>query len=287
MSDTAPVPVCHAPIRGPGPQPVTAIPIPIAKILNLAKDRKDRNTKRYFDHETALTNDIRTAGVRNPVKVIREEDLYRIICGQTRLNGARRAGQEFIPAIVLEGSMTPTRLLIEELADNNSTEAFDLVALAEICQELMAENGWKTQAELCRNVPIAKPAQVSKALSIFENLLDELKAQVRAGTVSGRLGYALSRVPRDRQLEVSRAVEGMNVQGAEEHIGALLAGKKSARAKPVKCRTPHGIVILIPGDLDFDTALADLNIPPEAIKRAQKQSLPLATVPMLMRSHST
>ena len=287
MSTTAPVPVCSAPGRGPAPQQVTAIQIPVAKILNLAKDRKDRTTKRYFDHETALTNDIRAAGVRNPVKVKPEGEQYRLVCGQTRLNATRRAGREFIPAIVLEGSMTPTQLLVEELADNNSTEAFDLVALAEICVELQAENGWKTQIELCRNVPIAKPAQVSKALSIFENLLDELKAQMRAGTLSGRLGYALSRVPREQQLDVYRAVEGMNVQGAEQHISALLAGKKSSRAKPVKCRTPHGIVIMIPGALDFDTALADLTIPPEAIKRAQKQSLPLATVPMLMRTQPT
>jgi ParB-like chromosome segregation protein Spo0J len=221
------------------------------------------------------------------VKVTREGDLYRIVCGQTRLNASRRAGLEFIPAIVLEGSMTPTRLLIEELADNNSTEAFDLLALAEICVELQAENGWTTQIELCRNVPIAKPAQVSKALSIFDNLLDELKAQVRTGALSGRLAYALSRVPRERQMEVYRAVEGMNAQGAEQHISALLAGKKTARAKPVKCRTPHGIVILIPGALDFDTALADLAVAPEAIKRAQRQSLPLATLPMLMRTQAT
>ncbi len=264
-----------------------SVQVPTNKILNLLKDRKDRTTKKYFDHETALMQDISVAGVRNPVKVILEGELYRMVCGQTRLNAARRAGLPLIPAIILEGSMTPTRLLTEELADNNSTEAFDLVALAEICSELMKENGWKTQAELCRNVPIARPAQVSKALSVFENLIEELKAHVHSGAVAGRLGYALSRVPKDKQWDTYKAVEGMCVEGAEDHIRSRLDGKKPAKAKPVKCRTPHGIVIEIPSTIDFDTALADLAIPPEAIKRAQKQNLPLATVPMLMRSQPT
>ena len=39
-----------------------------------------------------------------------------MVRGQTRLNAVRRAGLELIPAIVLEGSMTPSRLLIEEVA---------------------------------------------------------------------------------------------------------------------------------------------------------------------------
>ena len=69
MSITTPLPVCHAPGRGLAPPPMTAILLPVTNILNLEKDRKDRTTNRYLDHETALANDVRIAGVRNPVKV--------------------------------------------------------------------------------------------------------------------------------------------------------------------------------------------------------------------------
>ena len=50
--------------------PLTVVHLPLAQILDLEKDRKDRTTKAYQDHEYALMLDIRTHGVRNPIKVI-------------------------------------------------------------------------------------------------------------------------------------------------------------------------------------------------------------------------
>jgi hypothetical protein len=111
------------------PEPA-GIRVPLAKILNLLRDRKDRTTKAYWDHETALTNDIKAAGVRNPVKGYwTPEGMFQLVCGQTRVNATRRAGTlSDIPATVLEGAMTPSRLLIEELVDNNMQEGFDVLA---------------------------------------------------------------------------------------------------------------------------------------------------------------
>ena len=45
-----PTPVCTVPDATPKQ---VAIQVRVAKVLNLHKDRKDRTTKKYFDHETA------------------------------------------------------------------------------------------------------------------------------------------------------------------------------------------------------------------------------------------
>lgn len=269
------------------PSKLNTVYLPTSKILDLLKDRKDRTTKRYYDHETALFNDAKIAGIRNPIKVIPEGEDFRTVSGQTRLNVGRRLGLPTMPATILEGEMTLSRLLIEELADNNSTESFDILALAELFHDIMRENKWKTQVELCRNVPLAKPATVCKALSIFENLLEELKPELRTGNLKERPGYQLSRHPKEKQMELFKAIAGMSVEGAEEYLRDKLDNKKKVRQRPVRLRTPHGITIAIPGGMDPETALADLAIPPEAIKKAKKEGLPLAMVGMLIRNQPT
>jgi ParB-like chromosome segregation protein Spo0J len=211
--------------------------VPISRVLDLTVDRKDRTSKAYMDHEMALMRDVKVAGIRTPLKVIIEGDNFRVICGQTRLNAARRAGglQE-VPVTVLQGEITPARLLIEELVDNNMTSAFDPLAQAEIYLELMRINNWN-QAELCANVPAAKAPAVSKALKIFSDLIESLKAKLKAGEIGPRLGYALARVDKECQLAVYEQVKGMpKVQSAEEHISELLNGKPKKKEQRGKAQ---------------------------------------------------
>ncbi len=262
---------------------ISVIQVSINQVLDLAKDRKDRSTKKYFEHETALMHDIKANGIRNALKAFRQGNLFQLVCGQTRLNAARRAGLQDVPVNELQGSMTPTRLLIEELTDNNMTEGFDTVVQGGIYVELMRENNW-TQSELVANVPAAKPGPVSKALSIFENLVEDLKAKLRSGDIGPRLAYALSRIDPARQTAVYEAVKHMKVEAAEVHISSLLGGPKKPQVKPITIRTPNGIAISIPPDITLDAALADLALPTDGIKRAQKHSLPMSALPQLLRN---
>lgn len=218
---------------------LVVLPVVIGRVLDLAVDRKDRTTKAYYDHETALMHDIRGAGVRNPLKVITEGELFRLVCGQTRLNAARRAGLQEVPVTVLQGELTPSRLLIEELTDNNMTAGFDVLAQAEIYLELMRLNGWTTHAELCSNVPAAKPSAVTKALTTFSGLIDSLKARLRAGEFGPRLAYQLARLDKECQPAVYERVKGLKVEAAEAVIGELLNGKP---AKEKRSRVQDGAV---------------------------------------------
>lgn len=218
--------------------------VAIGRLLDLAVDRKDRTTKAYFDHETALMLDTKAAGIRNPLKVVTEGDLFRLVCGQTRLNAARRAGLQEVPVTVLQGEFTPSQLLIEELVDNNMTAGFDVLAQAEIYLELMRLNGWTTHVELCSNVPAAKPSAVTKALTTFSGLVEPLKARLRAGEFGPRLAYHLARLDRECQPATYERVKGLKVEAAEVVIGELLNGKpaKEKRSKvqdgPVRIEFP-------------------------------------------------
>lgn len=260
---------------------MTLLRIPLAKILDLLKDRKDRSTKAYYDHETALMNDIRVAGVRNPIKVFTEGEFYRLACGQTRVNAARRAGLTYVQAQMLEGAMTPTRLLIEELTDNNMQQGFDVLAQAEIYLELMRENGWEKQSELCANVPAAKPGPVSKALSIFEGLIDEMKVRLRAGEFGPRLGYALSRLPKDQQAAAYEKVKNMKVEAGELHLGCLL-GSKPKKPKPVKVSLT-GIVALFSVS-EVAKARALLAQIDAALVKVEKHQLPFPSVVQMVKT---
>ncbi|OWK41970.1 ParB/RepB/Spo0J family partition protein [Fimbriiglobus ruber] len=258
--------------------------IPISKILNLLRDRKDRTTKHYYDHETAITNDIRVAGIRNPVKVIPEGEFYRLVCGQTRLNAARRASSlDTVPAVILSGEITPTRLLIEELTDNNMTESFDILAQAEIFIDLMREGGWN-QAELCRNVPAAKQTAVSKAMAIFENLIEELKLKIKTSELGPRLGYGLSRLLPDQQLAEYEKVKLMKVQAAEAYLSDSLVAstRKQKPARPVKVSI--GDVTIVFGIQDLTKIFSLLSTLVDALKRLEKLGLPLANLQAILKA---
>ncbi|OWK35154.1 ParB/RepB/Spo0J family partition protein [Fimbriiglobus ruber] len=257
--------------------------IPISKILNLFRDRKDRTTKHYYDHETALTNDIREAGIRNPLKAYVERELYQLVCGQSRLNAARRAALDTVPVIVLSGEITPTRLLIEELTDNNMTESFDILAQAEIFIDLMREGGW-TQAELCRNVPAAKQTAVSKAMAIFENLIEELKLKIKTSELGPRLGYGLSRLLPDQQLAEYEKVKLMKVQAAEAYLSdsLVVSTRKQKPARPVKVSI--GDVTIVFGIQDLTKIFSHLSTLVDALKRLEKLGLPLANLQAILKA---
>jgi hypothetical protein len=256
--------------------------VPLAKILDLLRDRKDRTTKAYWDHETALMTDIKADGIRNPIKGYwTPQRMFQLVSGQTRVNAARRAGTLVdIPAIVLEGELTPTRLLTVELVDNNMQVGFDLVAQGGLYVDLMKENNW-TAAELCANVPAAKPGPVSKALSIFEGLIEELKAKLRAGEIGPRLGYALSRVPADRQVAVFEKVRHMRVEAAEAQIAVDLGGQKQKKPKPVAFSLAGFKGAFTVFDLAKVRALlAQLG---EAVAKCEKYGLPLQSLPQMLK----
>jgi ParB-like chromosome segregation protein Spo0J len=267
----------------PPDSPLKVTVILVAMILNLLHDRKDRTSKRYFEHETAIYKDILTAGIRNPIKVIPEGNKFRVISGQTRLNALRRAGLSEVPAIIL-GELSPFDRLIIEFTDNNMAEEFDNIAQAEIFTDMMRLKGW-TQAELCANVPAAKPGTVSRALSMIEGLTEEMKTVVRAGECGFRLGYQLSRLPAEKQVEMFQVIKKMKVEAAEAYILDIIHGgkKKSKKDKPLKISI-DGANALLPGNWNWLKLSAFGKRLLEAAAKGEKNSLPFEYLPHLLRN---
>ena len=217
----------------PNPPGSEVLWVPPQCILPLKDDYKNRTTKEYLEHENALAQDIRLHGIRNALIVLPEGEHFRLVCGQTRLNAARRCGLPEVPVRILQGEPSKTELLIIELSDNNMSQGFDLLAQAAIYLLLMRENNW-TPAELCAQVPAAKPAAVSKALKIFEKLHEDLKALLSSGKIGPRLGYALSAFPLEEQLAAFKKIEHMKVERAEMHLAGLRnPGHSKPKEKPV------------------------------------------------------
>lgn len=252
----------------------------VTELLPLAMDRKDRTTKRYFDHETAIMNDVAANGIRSPLKVYLDGKQWRVACGQTRLNAAIRAGLVEVPVLVLEGEMTPTRLLIEELTDNNMGEAFDLLALAGIFLELMQNNGW-SQTELCAAVPAAKPSTVSRALAVFAGLAPELQEKLRGGEFGPRMAYALSRLPVDKQSEAWEKCKHMKVERGELYIGSLLGKVQKKKPKPVKVSLAGVSVVFTVAEATKAKEL--LQSVMTALVKLEKNGFPLPNLPALVR----
>lgn len=210
-------------------QAITVRTIAISMILDLFHDRRDRTSRKYFEHETAIMRDLKQSGIRTPIKVVPEGDKYRLVCGQTRTNACRRAGLAEIPAIIL-GELSPSEMLLTEWIDNQSSESFSLLAQAEIFGELMRVNGFTLNCELSAKFPAIKQPQISRAFAVFGNLNDQLKALHREGTVGSRLAVALARLPKDAQFAMYDAVKDMKVEVAEAKVATSLG--KISKPKP-------------------------------------------------------
>lgn len=254
--------------------------LPITRILPLKKDRKDRTTKAYYDHELALMRDIVAVGIRTPLKVYSEGPHYHLVSGQTRLNAARRAGLTEVPVQVLDGELSESSLLVAELTDNNMTLEFDALAMAEIYDDLMRINGW-TAAELCRHVPAAKPPTVSRAMSIFENLVPSLQDKHKSGEIGFRVAYALSRLPPDQQVEEFQKVEFMSAERIEAHIGGLTRKKPKKGFKAIKVTLPGLTLIFTVQEATKARTLMELVI--AALVRLEKTGFPLENLPGIVK----
>lgn len=240
-------------------------PVLLARTLDILNDRKDRTTVEYFRHETGLMIDIKQNGVRNPVKLMpvspiadtieKYEGMFRVVCGQTRVNACRRANIPTVPAIILDPTLTRTQQTIEELADNNATNGFDTLALADFFVTLMRDNNWSIE-QLCAEVPFFKPPTVCKALSIFKNLIQPLKDLLGKNEIGPRYAYYLSRLPQDQQLCTYELTKGMSVVAAEGRISAMLKGHEP---KPKAITFKHKHVSIKVNPAEIDAAIQELS----------------------------
>ena len=136
------------------------------------------------------------------------------------------------------------------------------------------------------------PAVVTKHLKVFAAVPEDLHGRIGEGEglIGFSIAYSLARafeklgdVPAVRTLAEQVMAGRFNRFGVEAEVNKLLGGKKAKGGlRPVKARTARGLCAVIP-PLDYESVLGELNALCEAVRKAAKHSLPLSSLPSLLK----
>ena len=161
----------------------------------------------------ALATSIADHGVLQPILVTETLDGYRIVAGERRVQAARLAGLERIPAVIRQ--LADREQLELALVENVQREDLNPIEEANAFRQLTEEFGL-TQDEIARQVGRARTT-ITNTLRLLE--LDEgVQAAVADGRLSEGHARALVGLPAVQQLHlVSTIVDaGLSVRQAEE-----------------------------------------------------------------------
>ena len=184
--------------------------IPLSEIrVNPNQPRRD------VEHANleALALSIADHGVLQPILVTETLDGYRIVAGERRVQAARLAGLERIPAVIRQ--LADREQLELALVENVQREDLNPIEEAHAFRQLHDEFGL-TQDEIARQVGRAR-ATVTNTLRLLE--LDEgVQGAVADGRLSEGHGRALIGLPTVQQLHLVSAIVdgGLSVRQAEE-----------------------------------------------------------------------
>ncbi len=187
-----------------------ATDIPLSEIrVNPNQPRRD------VEHANleALATSIADHGVLQPILVTETLDGYRIVAGERRVQAARIAGLERIPAVIRQ--LADREQLELALVENVQREDLNPIEEANAFRQLHEEYGL-TQDDIARQVGRARTT-IANTLRLLE-LDDGVQAAVADGRLSEGHARALVGLPPVQQLHlVSTIVEsGLSVRQAEE-----------------------------------------------------------------------
>lgn len=202
--------------------------------------------------------------------------------GNRRLLCCRILGLKF-RAVRHEGEITEASLAITRIATNNIREKMTDMEVAADLQRIMDAHNC-SQAEAGERAGGICPSEVSKIMSFGKRAIPELIAAVEARTICRDVGRIISRLasPEQQKEVLERAVTHNMKRDAVDVLVRQMNGKKVSKEKPIKARTPKGLQAIIPAS-DYDCVLGELATLTEAVRKAQKHGLPLASLPALLK----
>ena len=214
-----------------GDASVGANEIPLSEIH--ANPHQPRRDVAHANLE-ALATSITDHGVLQPILVTETLDGYRIVAGERRVQAARLAGLERIPAVIRQ--LADREQLELALVENVQREDLNPIEEANAFRQLSDEFGL-TQDEIARQVGRAR-STITNTLRLLE--LDEgVQASVADGRLSEGHARALVGLPAVQQLHlVSTIVDnGLSVRQAEE-LARRLREPRPAREQSARPSDP-------------------------------------------------
>ena len=211
--------------------------------------------RNHFDEESlaGLTASIRELGVLQPI-LVRETkpERFALIAGERRWRAAKRAGLQYIPAIVRE--VNDEQTLQHALVENLHRDDLNPLEEAAAYQQLI-EDFNMTQEAVAQRVGKSRSA-VANLLRLFQ-LPPQVQRLVADGQVSaGHAKAILSTPDRAFQEALARrvATEGLTVRETEEAV-RLRNGRTADH--PVPDGGTPGSKLRPPGLLELEELLAE------------------------------
>jgi ParB family chromosome partitioning protein len=196
-----------------------------------------RQPRRTFDEDALdeLAASITEVGLLQPV-VVRNlrGGRYELVMGERRWRASRRAGLDFIPAIVRETQ--DDDMLRDALMENLHRQQLDPLEEAAAYQQLLDDFG-ATHEQLAQKVGRSRP-HISNTLRLL-NLPPAVQKRVAAGVISAGHARALLSLddPQAQERLAQRIVaEGLSVRAVEEIVTVGDDGPKKSPRKPSATR---------------------------------------------------
>lgn len=192
-----------------------------------------RQPRRTFDEEALdeLAASITEVGLLQPV-VVRNlgGGRYELVMGERRWRASRRAGLDFIPAIVRETH--DDDMLRDALMENLHRQQLDPLEEAAAYQQLLDDFG-ATHEQLAQKVGRSRP-HISNTLRLL-NLPPAVQKRVAAGVISAGHARALLSLndPQAQQRLADRIVaENLSVRAVEEIVAIGDDSPKKSSRRP-------------------------------------------------------
>ncbi|MGM9937673.1 MAG: ParB/RepB/Spo0J family partition protein [Candidatus Ornithomonoglobus sp.] len=191
-----------------------------------------KQPRKQFDKEKieALTESIKEHGVIQPIIVVPNGDMYRIVAGERRWRAAKKAGLTEIPVVIRD--YTDIEIAQISLIENLQRENLNPIEEALGYRTLIDEYNM-TQEEVSKTIGKSRSAVANsiRLLSLDENIRQKLiSGEISSGHARALLSIEDSEI-RNAVLE-SIISKGLNVRQAEA-LAKQLQKERPARRKPV------------------------------------------------------
>jgi ParB family chromosome partitioning protein len=214
-----------------------------------------------------LSDSIRARGLLQPIRVRwdDEREKYVIVAGERRWRAAIMAGKAALGCVIVEGEMSESEILHDQLVENCLRADLQPIEQAEAFKSLLDAKGW-TAARLAEELHI-RDSTVFKALALLE-LPGEVRGRIAAGEIKPATAYALSQL--DRPQDQIELAERVVTEGLTRDEAAAVVREKTGRGIPAS-RKGRVEISLGSGRKVTVSGLADDR--PETIVSALRQAL--------------
>ena len=179
-----------------------------------------------------LADSLRARGMLQPIRARWDTDLGRwvIVAGERRFRAARRAGWADVPCVTVEGAMTDSEILQDQLIENCLREDLQPLDQAKAFKALMNANGWSAR-RLGEELHISHQT-IGRSLALLE-LPETMRQKVADGMIAPRTAAEIAALDNpEAQAALAEQVASEGLTKAQ--VEAAVKAKKTGRATSAK-----------------------------------------------------